>query len=123
MIAAAVKPAADPAAALANLRQVEPHAVSGESAQELANGCVLLDVLEGGQPVGAVAVQIEGEGAVITAFASHGQATYHELALIEAALKRSGVRRVAMLTRRPGLVRNLVREGYSLQRAELEKAL
>lgn len=123
MIAASVRPAADCAAAVAMLKRAADHAVNGESADELAEGCALLDVIEGGQPVGAVAVQLVGEEARITAFASRGQATYHELELIEAALQRSGVRRVRMLTMRPALVRNLVREGYELKRAELEKVL
>lgn len=122
-MSAAVLPAADRAAALDRLAPAAAYAVGGETVEELAAGCALLDVIEGGQPVGAVAVQLVGDEARITAFASRGQATYHELALIEAALHRSGVRRVRMLTMRPALVRNLVREGYSLRRAELEKAL
>lgn len=120
----------DPAAAIELLRAVEPHAVDGARAEEMAFGCALLDVIEEGQRVGAVAVEIEGERATITAAASRGVATWRELQMIEGQLKRMGIKRLGMFTKRPGLVRQLARRGYQPLRPwgtgfalELEKEL
>lgn len=123
MNGAAVRPALDPAGALQRLRAVEPHAVDGCTAEQMAAGCALLEVVEQGVCVGAVAVDITGDEATIKAAASDGVCTVAELLMIEAALKRCGVRRVGVFTRRAGLVRNLSRQGYTLKSAELIKEL
>jgi hypothetical protein len=119
----AVRPAVDRAAAVAVLRAVEPHAIDDATAADMAEGCVLFDVMEHGRAVGAVAIEIAGQVATIKAAASYGHSTYDELALIERGLRNLGIKRVAMFTRRPGLVRRLVGTGYRLREAELEKDL
>ena len=118
-----IQRARDRAAAVERLRAVEPHAVDGATAEDMSAGCDLLDVVEGGEVVGAVAVEIVGDTAVITAAASDGAHTYAELAAIERQLRAMGVKRLRMFTKRPGLVRNLAREGYRLDSAELSKEL
>jgi len=118
----AVRATVDREAALARLRAVEAHAVDGCTAERLAHGCALVDLLEDGQAVGAMAVDVTGDEAVITAAASTGD-PYEQLRQIEQALQRVGVKRVRLLTRRPGLVRQLGREGYSLASAEMTKEL
>lgn len=123
MSACQVKPAVDRAAAVAVLRAVEPHAIDGASVAEISEGCHLFDVLEHGRIVGAAAIEICGQVATIKAAASYGHSTYDELQLIENGLRNLGVKRVAMFTRRPGLVRRLVGQGYRLREAELEKDL
>lgn len=105
------------------LRQVEAHAVDGEAVADMIDGCALLDVVEDGAIVGAVAVRIEGAAATITAAASSGAATYLELAMIERLLSARGVRRVGMFTQRPGLVRRLLAQGYAIAECELVKEI
>ncbi len=118
-----IRDAQDRAAALRMLRAVEQWAVEPASAEEMAEGCAVLDVIEDGQPVGAVAVRIEGQHATITAATASGELTWHELAMIERLLCSQGVRSVGLFTRRPGLVRRLGGLGYELKRAELYKVL
>jgi len=118
-----VRAAADRDAAVRRLRAVEPYAVDDSTAVDMAEGCAVLDVMEGDEIVGAVAIDIVGDTATITGAASEGVSTYEQLRLIEAALKRMGVRRVRAFTRRAGLVRTLTREGYGLCSAELIKEL
>lgn len=118
-----VKRAADPRAALDRLRAVEPFAVDGSTADEMAEGCELLDLIEDGATVGAVAIHIAGTHATINAAASRGQATYTELEAIERGLRAMGVESVQVNTRRHGLVRQLARLGYGLREATLHKEL
>ncbi|MFT3665575.1 hypothetical protein [Piscinibacter sp.] len=121
----------DQAAAVERLRAAERFAVDGSSAEDMARGCVLFDVVDEGAAVGAIAVDLAGERrAVVTAAASRGAATWQHLVMLEQTLRINGVRRVALFTRRRGLVRQLARRGYQPVRpvgadgvAELEKEL
>lgn len=117
----AVRDTLDADAALDRLRWVEPHAVDGSSALEMAEGCSILDVLEGGRVVGAVAVDLDGTHATIKAAASEGGATYRSLCLIEQLMKRNGARTVGMVTNRAGLVRQLTSNGYRIVECHLVK--
>ena len=110
---ACVLPAIDSAAALARLRAAERHAVDGSTAEEMAEGCALLDVIEDHRPVGAVALQVRGDVACITAAATRGRATYEALRQLERVLRTIGVRQLGLYTKRPGLVRSLARQGYA----------
>lgn len=118
-------PSSDRAASLAQLRRVERWATDGCSAEELAEGCTLLDVLEDGVQVGVIALEVKGAFAFISAAAGNGRQTNvaEALRLAEAIAMERGARRIAMLTRRPGLVRNLMRAGYAIHQAELMKDL
>lgn len=102
--------AQDRAAVLARLRAVEPWADG--TAAELAEGCALLDVLDEGQPVGAVAIEVLGNVATVKAAACSGGQFWGAVAELESGLRAAGVRTLATFTRRPGLVRRLVRRGY-----------
>lgn len=115
----------DPARALAVLRGVERFAVDGSSAEQLAEGCTLLDVVEGGRVVGAIALEVKGAFAFITAGAGTGEQTDAAEAIrqTEDMARCMGARRIALLTRRLGMVRNLVRDGYAIHQAELVKDL
>lgn len=118
-----VRDTIDKAAAVAMLRAVEPHSVDGATVDEMTAGCLLLDVVEEGQVVGAVAVEIEGQGATITAAASHGEASFRALGLVEGLLKRAGVSRVGMVTKRFGLVHRLGNIGYSIEHCRMAKEI
>lgn len=122
-MAATLVPARDRARALEMLRGVEPHAVDGASAADMARGCAVLEAIEDGQAVGAVAVDLVHGVATITAAWSTGIATYAELGELEQACRRAGARRMRVLTRRPGLIRTLIREGYAVAQCELNKDL
>jgi hypothetical protein len=119
----AIRSAADAEAALARLRPVERRATDGASVADMAEGAALLDLIEGERIVGSVALHIHGDTATIRAACSTGQHTYRHLAMLEAALKRTGVRRVGIFTRRRGLLANLCAAGYALREAELIKEL
>lgn len=121
MLSITIRDTTDRAACLARLREVEPYATDGATVEDMAEGCALLDVIEDGRVVGAVAVEVRGEVATIKAASSEGLATYTELALIEAMLRRRGVRRIGLYTRRPGLVRKLLAQGYELAECHLTK--
>lgn len=121
MLGLTIRDTTDRAACIERLRQVEPYAVDGATVDEMVEGCALLDVIEAGQVVGAVAVDVRGEVATIRAAASEGRATYAELTLIEALLRRQGVREVHLYTRRPGLVRKLLAQGYELAECHMRK--
>lgn len=116
-----VKDTADRAATVAMLRAVEPHSIDGLTADELAEGCVLLDILEDGQTVGAFAVDIDGKDATITAGASRGEASFRALELVEQLLKRAGVERLEILTRRVGLIYRMTNAGYAVQACTMQK--
>lgn len=118
-----LRDAADRAAAIALLRAVEPHAVDGSTAEEMAHGCYLLDMIEHGQVIGALAIDIDEDTATIRAAAASSNAFVPQLALIEDALRAKGVRYVGVDTRRPGLVRRLIASGYRIDRCTLEKEL
>jgi hypothetical protein len=116
--------AREPAAAVRLLRRVEPHAVDGSMAEDMAAGCELMDVIEDGNVVGAIAVEVRGEVATIKAAVNTGANTYAALLLLEAQLKARGVRFVGMFTKRAGLVRRLINTGgYGLVQAELIKEI
>lgn len=103
--------AADPAAALHLLRQVEPY--GDGTAEEMAAGCLLLDVLDGGEPVGAVAVELRPPVATIKAAAVASARVWVEhLPELEHGLRCAGVRYVGAFTRRAGLVRRMRAAGY-----------
>lgn len=119
----AVRDAVDRRAAINRLRAVEDYATDGATVADMIDGCALLDVVEAGRVVGAVAVRIEGECATITAAASHGIAAYVELHMIEQLLAARGVRRVGVFTRRAGLVRRLMAQGYTINECELSKVI
>ena len=106
-----------------SLRAVERFATDGGHVDDMTRGCSLLDVLEDGRIVGAVAVRIEGSQATIMAATGNGVATYAELACIERMLAARGVRRVGLFTKRPGLVRQLIGQGYGIAECELFKEL
>lgn len=114
----------DRAAALDHLRRAERHAVDSATAEQMADGCHVLDVIEHGRIVGAVAIQIIGQHATITGAGSDGsECTYEELDMIEDALLRRGVTHVTIKTKRPGLVRQMARRGYSITECSMQKGL
>lgn len=103
--------AADPAAALRLLRRVEPY--GDGTAADMAAGCLLLDVIDGSQPVGAVAVEVQPPVATIKAAAVASARVWAEhLPELESGLRRAGVQWVGAFTRRPGLVRRMTARGY-----------
>lgn len=113
----------DRSSGVMRLRPVEAHATDGSTAAEMAEGCELFALHEEGRQVGAVAVRIEGDVATITAAASEGVRTYELLQELERRLKARGVRHLGMFTKRPGLLRRLVGQGYDVVQAELIKEL
>lgn len=116
--------ARNPAETLERLRAVEPWAVDGATVAEMTAGCALLDVLEDGQPVGAVAVEIDGDTATITAAMFSGEFSVDEFAYIERMLRTEGVRRLVAYTKRPGVVRRLMSaRGFRLEEARMTKDL
>lgn len=119
----AIRSAADVGAALARLLAVERRSTDGSTVAEMVEGCAVLDLVEDGRTVGAVAVHVQGDTATIRAACCDGQHTYRHLALIEGALKARGVRRVGLFTRRRGLLDRLCAAGYRLREAELTKEL
>lgn len=123
MLRIEVAPTTDRAAALRRLAPVERHAIDGATATELADGCELLDVIEAGHPVGAVALSIDGGVATIKAAASRGTATAEELQHVEHIAQRAGAVMLGMFTRRGALVRALAARGYRIRCVEIEKVL
>lgn len=113
----------DRSSGVLRLRPVEAHATDGSTAAEMAEGCELFALHEEGRQVGAVAVRIEGDVATITAAASDGLMTYSHLAMLEDQLRARGVRHLGMYTKRPGLLRRLIGQGYGVVQAELIKEL
>lgn len=118
-----IRDAPDRAEAIRRLAAVEPHATDGAEAAQIAAGASVLDIMEGGAVVGVVAVRISGAFATITGIASHGQFASLELRCLEAALRAKGVTHLAFYTRRPGLIRQMLREGFAVRDCEMEKAL
>lgn len=113
-----IRSTADRAACIERLRAVERRACEPCTAEEMAEGCELLDVVEGGEVVGAVAVELAGAHATIKAAAARGQHTYAELGMIERELRARGIRSVGMFTRRRALVDRLEGRGYRLVSVE-----
>ncbi|KQW76588.1 hypothetical protein [Methylibium sp. Root1272] len=113
----------DGAASLARLAAVDRRSVDGSTAAEIAEGCELLDVIEAGRVVGAVAVSIDGNVATLKAAATTGTETYEALGALEAAAKDAGAVLLGMFTRRGALVPLLVERGYRIRSIELEKDL
>lgn len=119
-----IQAAADRAAAVERLRKVERYAVDGATAEEMAEGCILLDVRdETGATVGAVAIDVVGDVATVTAAVREGFMTPAELAQVEDAARAAGARTLKFWTSRPALVRNMARAGFDLVSAEMEKAI
>lgn len=118
-----VRATTDRAAAYQRLQSVERRAVDGATVPDMADGCLVLDILQDGQAVGAVAVDITDAEATITAGACWGACTYHALTMIEDGLKARGVKRLHMHTRRRGLLDALLPKGYRLQAAHIAKDL
>lgn len=113
----------DPAAAMRFLQRVEPHAVDGATAEQMAAGCHVLDVREHGRAVGAVAVALEGTRATITAAACEGENTFEGLELLEESMQAHGVEVVELSTRRMGLIRRLALRGYAITECKMQKAI
>ena len=99
-----------------------PHCMIGGHV-DLAEGCELLDVIEAGRVVGAVAVSIDGNVATLKAAATTGTETYEALGALEVAAKDAGAVLLGMFTRRGALVPLLVARGYRIRSIELEKDL
>jgi hypothetical protein len=120
----AVRLTTDRRRALALLARVVPHAVDGATLDDMTAGCELLDVTDAGEVVGAIALDVVGDVATITAAYRAGCMTADDMRGVEAIARAAGARRVRLLSRRPGLVRNMqTRYGYSLAVAELTKDL
>jgi hypothetical protein len=113
----------DRAAAYARLQPVARRAVDGATVPEMADGCIVLDVIQNGRAVGSVALDVEGSEATITAGACWGDCTYHALRMIEAGLRERGVKRLHIHTKRRGLLAALGPGGYRLAAAHLIKEL
>jgi hypothetical protein len=118
-----IRPALSRADAIERLRPVERRATDSSSAEDMAYGCDLLDVIEGDQVVGAAAVEVLGTVATIKAAASIGVHAYEHLALIEQWLKGRGCTHVGMFTKRMPLALNLIKCGYEVKEIELLKVL
>lgn len=119
----AITDTADRAACIARMASVERWGVDGATLPEMLAGATLLDVVEDGQPVGAIALVIEGDTATVTAAASRGQGTAAEIELLHDALRAKGVARVRLMTRRPGAIRRTIGHGYQVKACELIKDL
>jgi hypothetical protein len=107
-----VRAAADREACIDMLRKVERHACEPCTAEEMAEGCTLLDVLEDGRTVGAAAVEVTGGHATIRAATASGAHSWAEFGMFERMLRDKGVRTVGLLTRRRALVERLTQRGY-----------
>lgn len=118
-----VRPARDTLQALRLLLPAVRYAVDGSDLQQLAEGCTLLEVVDGERVTGCVAVQIADGEAWVNAAADHGQHLGQALHALEAWARAHGARRLAFVTMRPGMVRRMLGSGYSIQRAELKKDL
>jgi hypothetical protein len=118
-----IRPAACRASAVRLLRGVERYATDGATAEDMTAGCVLLDITDAGEVVGAVALDVVGSVATITATIRRGEIQPGELAEVERIAREHGARELRFLTRRPGLVRTMQAEGFTLACAELTKAL
>ncbi|MCV2361654.1 hypothetical protein LNV08_22035 [Paucibacter sp. TC2R-5] len=90
---------------------------------DMTAGCLMLDILENGRAVGAVALDIVGNVATITATARDGELGPDELAQLETIARREGAHTLKFWTRRPALVRSMQRAGFELVSAEMEKAI
>lgn len=113
----------DREAAYRRLQPVERRAVDGATVAQMANGCLVLDVIENGRTVGAVALDINGDEATITAGANWGARTYDALRMIERGLIERGVKRLHMHTRRRGLLAALLPKGYRITACHITKDL
>ncbi|MBP6899523.1 MAG: hypothetical protein KBC73_05510 [Burkholderiaceae bacterium] len=118
-----VASARDRSAAVERLRPVERRAVDGAAAEDMAAGCLVLDVIEDGAIVGAMAVELQGDAATITAAAGSARRPWAALRLVERGLKQQGVRSVTLHTRRRGLLAALMPQGYRIDRCTLTKEL
>lgn len=118
-----VRDAIDSTASVNLLKAAEPHAVDGSTAEEMADGCALLDLVEEGEIVGAMAVGIDGDHATIHACVSRGAAAFQSLSVTEELLRRAGLRSVGVVTRRTGLIRRLIKQGYRVTECHLAKEL
>lgn len=120
---AEVRPTIDRAAALAMLARVEAFAVDGATVADMTAGTQVFDLVEDGRTVGAVAIELVGTVATITAAVSDGRATMPELAAIERMCRAAGAKTLRMITKRAGLVRKMTAAGFALAHAELVKGL
>lgn len=112
----------DMGATAERLRPVVRRAVDGATLAEMTAGCLLLDVLEEGRPVGALALDFVGDACTVTAAARQGVTPPDEWPQVEAIARQWGAKRIRMLTRRPALVRRMIeREGFAC--AVLEKEI
>lgn len=118
-----IRDTVDRAAALARLATVERWAIDGATVPDMIDGAYVLDVLEDGLAVGAIALTINGDVATVTAAASTGRGTGAEIELLHDALRAQGLRQVRLFTRRPGAIRKTTAHGYRVQACELVKDL
>lgn len=118
-----IRDAPDRAEAIRRLASVEPHTTDGAEAEQIAAGCNVLDIIEGGAVVGVCAVRVSGTFATITGIASRGAFPALELQLLEAALKAKGCTHLAFYSKRPGLVRKMLAAGFVIRDCEMEKEL
>lgn len=109
----AVRLATDPCAAVELLRQAERFSVDGSTAEQMAAGCAVFELLADGRVVGAFTFDVQGDTLRCGAAAGRGRDLAGTVArFAESEARRIGVRRLVCETRRPGLVRRLQREGY-----------
>lgn len=113
----------DRAGALRHLERAASRSTDHSTADDLAHGCLMLDIAKNGRTVGAVAVEIAGRCATIKAAASEGDFVNQEWPLIEYELRRLGIEHVAFFTKRPGLIRAMQGAGFSVRECEMEKVL
>lgn len=118
-----IRDTTDRPAALDRLRRVARWAIDAATVPEMCEGCVVLDVVEDGKPVGTISLSISDTVATVNAAASTGQGTNEEITLLHDALKSKGVRKVRIFTRRPGAIRKTIAHGYRVQVCVLEKDL
>lgn len=119
-----IRDAVDQADALHHLQRAVRYACTpGSTIDGAIRGAHVLDVVSDDAVVGAVAVRIEGECATVTAFASQGAFASEQWPVLREALSAKGVRHVGLYTKRPGMIRALLRAGFRVRNCELELEL
>jgi hypothetical protein len=125
-----VRPATNRAAALGLMRAAVPYMVDGCSLDEATDGCALFEVSDGAAIVGAFALRVDvtAQGLQMRVTAAGGTAPAGVARAIAQwadaeARGHVGANRLTCETRRPGLLRVLKREGFTVAGYILERRL
>lgn len=106
---------------LARAVPYDTHGAGAGQVEDMTRGCVLFELVDGGQVVGAFAARSDdySDGRQLSVTCAGGLPGYDLVGVMDAwmtlqAVGPAGARVLTCTTRRPGLVKRLKRAGYSV---------